>query len=116
MPRPPAGEEGLFRRKPGGRCPPRCDEAPRPRPASLSQGRPVPPELPVWPREEPDVARDRDGVRGQGRADLAQQPDGLIVLAKRKRLMALYGASGLALTVAATALDLWLRLETPYFL
>jgi hypothetical protein len=39
----------------------------------------------------------------------------LIVLAKRKRLMALYGASGLALTLAATLLVLWLGREAPAY-
>ena len=37
------------------------------------------------------------------------------MLAKRKRLMVLYGASGLALTLAATALVLWLRREAPAY-
>jgi hypothetical protein len=37
------------------------------------------------------------------------------VLAKRKRLMVLYGAAGLALTLAATALVLWLGREAPAY-
>jgi hypothetical protein len=39
----------------------------------------------------------------------------LTVLAKRKRLMALYGASGLAVTFIATALVLWLRRDAPAY-
>ena len=37
------------------------------------------------------------------------------MFAKRKRLMALYGVSGLALTLAATALVLWLGREAPAY-
>jgi len=38
-----------------------------------------------------------------------------MVIAKRKRLMALFGASGLALTLAATFLVLWLGREAPAY-